>query len=585
MPKLRSLPIRLIGFILIGLAIGGSSYKYYLINQIQKARVDYEEKALKKESLYHQILKGMGYGGGIHHFKNYILRGDEKYYTYSKAFIEESLLNLEEFAEMYPKHGKDLNSVKAVFLEYYNNLDKAHHLKSVVQRIELDKRVKVDDGPALKALSNIDRIMKEDDLLFVKKLNDEERHLKSMFLWTTMLVITSIGFFSFLLYKSAQEAGRLKLKEASQKEEFIRRMAHEIRTPLNGIIGFQDLLKDETLSKEGQENLELLTRASKYLLRLINDIMDFSKLRAKKVSLEPVDFELKKFFYTTEGIGNALKKPLQEFTVELDQELPKYIHQDSLRLKQAILNLVSNAFKFSQGKPVRLIASSFKDKLLIKVIDKGIGIDERGTQNLFKDFHQIESTGSLHKQGTGLGLSITKDIVSLMGGKIEVVSHPGSGSIFSLIIPYQIALPPEKSMKTSESKLNRPLIESVGILVVEDNKVNQKLMIRYLEKLGVVDFEIAENGRLALERVKKKNFCIIFMDYQMPEMDGIEATREIIKYCLEEGKPKPKIIGLSANHEQREDCLRSGMDDFLEKPIRKEVLLKYLTIPEEKEAS
>jgi signal transduction histidine kinase/CheY-like chemotaxis protein len=381
---------------------------------------------------------------------------------------------------------------------------------------------------------------------------------------------------------------RLSKKKAekvlAQKTSFFANMSHEIRTPLNGVIGFTGLLLDQKLSKEAYNNVQNIKECSESLLMIINDILDISKIEAGKLSVEDIPYNLEKAVKASMLVFKTVvdQKDI-EINYNISKDIPEVINGDPLRIRQILLNLIGNAVKFTHtGKVIIDVSSNIVETqdnfdLEIKVIDTGIGIPKDSIQNIFQSFEQVDSTTTRNYGGTGLGLTICSKLVELMGGKMWVESEVNKGSTFGFSV---LASASNEEIATIDINDPKPLLEisknenNLKILIAEDNKLNQTFVRSLLKKLGYTDIVIVENGQKAIEAVQDQDYDIIFMDIQMPIMDGYEATK-IIKNEL---NCKTQIVGLSANvfKEDKEKALELGMSDYLEKPINTEHLSRIL---------
>ena len=342
-----------------------------------------------------------------------------------------------------------------------------------------------------------------------------------------------------------QEQKNRALEATNAKGAFLANMSHEIRTPLNAILGFIGLLKDKYNDEESTKYLNTIDHSSHSLLGIINDILDFSKIESGKLDTDPVEFEPHKEFATTADLFRARcseKKLL--FTIELSECLPKGLKSDILRIKQVLSNLISNAIKFTESHKSITLKIDYQDGLLYcSVEDQGIGISPEAVENIFDAFSQAEVSTTRKYGGTGLGLAISSKLVKMLGGELKVESILGKGSRFYFYIP---AEPVEISDKFA-SKENQTVHFSGHILLVEDNKTNQLLMSAILKKQGLT-FDIAQDGLEAIEAFKTKHYDLVLMDENMPNLNGIEATKNI--RLLEQENPntekKLTIIALKA---------------------------------------
>lgn len=407
---------------------------------------------------------------------------------------------------------------------------------------------------------------------------------------TIIILLLYIAFLIILYYASKNDLKRnlieqelIKEKQkaedaSSYKSEFLANMSHELRTPLNSIIGFSEILLDEEQNSEKANKLKIINSSSKTLLQLINDILDFTKIETGKVEVEliPVEIvnEIKEIceIFTFQINGKNIK-----FYLGIDENLPNRIILDPLKLKQIILNLLSNAIKFtSSGKNiiVNVIYDKKNSKIVIEVIDEGIGIHKDKQNLVFEKFSQEDNSTTRKFGGTGLGLTISKNLANLMGGDITLESEVGVGSKFKLILPIKISN--DKIIKNKNIKEHD--FRNHKVLLVEDNKLNQLLFIEIMKKYNI-NIEIANDGIEALEIYKNNRYDIIFMDDKMPNMDGITTINEIKRL----DKEHPAIIAFTANAlaTDREKFLNAGAVDFLTKPIDiqklDKILVKILT--------
>lgn len=375
------------------------------------------------------------------------------------------------------------------------------------------------------------------------------------------------------------EAKRKAERSEAAKTQFLATTSHEIRTPMNSIVGLTDLLAEKQLDPESREYVVALQDSAQSLLRIVNDILDLSKLEAGKLKITPTVFSVKDFFAKIE----MLMRPRAEakglsLTLELPDDMPMIL-ADEGRIRQILVNLIDNAIKFTRtgGVTVSLQTARIANtcRFAVDVTDSGIGISEDGMRRLFGYYAQAEDTTAAEFGGTGLGLAISRQLAREMGGDLTVVSHEGQGSCFSLFLPVPCAtrrtevIPPAPEVPSAPL----PTLHGHTIMVAEDNATNRMLMKKFLDHCGA-DLLFAEDGQEAVTTNASAHPDLILMDMQMPNVDGLEATRQIRAL----GGQQPYIIALTANAQKddRDRCIDAGMDDFLTKPIRKAELLDLL---------
>jgi PAS domain S-box-containing protein len=367
------------------------------------------------------------------------------------------------------------------------------------------------------------------------------------------------------------------------RSRFLANMSHEIRTPLHGVLGNVTLLLDTALSDAQQKMLGTIQNCGQSLLFLIDDILDLSKIEAGKLSVYNQPFHL---VFAIEEVFDILSPQISEkalttqFTVSKD--IPQVIIADYVRLRQILTNLLGNSVKFTHHGGVTInaeISRRWGDRLeiCIDVTDTGIGMDKADQTSLFQDFFQIDTSSTRKYGGTGLGLSISRHLARLMKGDMWVESTKGQGSTFSFSFEAQIAQEKDQPVNIDQHVTTHimPSINSIKILLVEDNKVNQEIGIKFFKKLGF-SVDLAENGREAVDACLRTAYDVVFMDVHMPVMDGHEATQTIRACNL--SYPQPKIIALTASvlNEDRQKCFDAGMDDFLRKPLQLQELITVL---------
>jgi PAS domain S-box-containing protein len=394
-----------------------------------------------------------------------------------------------------------------------------------------------------------------------------------------------IGFQSSARDISKRKEFEVSLKIAKEKAEeatrakslFLSMMSHEIRTPMNAIVGLTNLLLQNDPREEQRERLNLLKFSGHNLLTIINDILDFSKIEAGKLVLESIDINLKKLLSDTRQM---LEQRAQEKNISLymkyDPKLPEFLKGDTVRISQIITNLLSNAVKFTERGYVELSAKLLgeekgKYKIQFAVKDTGIGIEGDKLETIFEHFSQADNDITRRFGGTGLGLTITKGLLHLMGSKIDLESVPGYGSTFSFVL----TMDKGKDVAVAEKRVIPGKLdndETISVLLVEDNRINQIVALNFMQQWGV-SVDIANDGLEALTMIGRKSYNMVFMDLQMPGMDGYEASRKIRSMDDPYFKDVPIIaLTAAAMSGMRDKVIETGMNDFISKPFDPEEL-------------
>jgi len=389
--------------------------------------------------------------------------------------------------------------------------------------------------------------------------------------------------------KTANEMAAEAEKANAAKSQFLANMSHEIRTPMNAIIGFSEVLEEEPLTAPQKEYIQLILSSGKHLLELINDILDFSKIEAGQLNTEMVDCDVRAILANVESLMNpaAIAKNLK-FIIECADDVPVSVITDPARLRQCLLNLISNAIKFTEHGHVKFsvhqVLRESRPFLEFEVSDTGIGIPHDKLDSIFEAFTQGDGSTTRKYGGTGLGLTITRQLAKLMGGDISVESETGKGSAFRFVIPVVVSeehtaedagsFGSDATEKDYQENQKNSRAEFSGrVLVVDDSNANQTLIKLILEKLGFV-VTIAVDGIEAVDVAKSQHFEIIFMDMQMPKLNGYDTVKRLRSIGVD-----TPIIAMTASlaGEAEKQCIAAGCDGFISKPIDKTHLIKRIT--------
>lgn len=410
----------------------------------------------------------------------------------------------------------------------------------------------------------------------------------------SLLMLAGIALISPLFMSIKRQERELaeakaRAEEASAaKSGFLANMSHELRTPLNAIIGFSDLMSASGLNQEQKEYNETVKNSAFHLLNLIDDALDISRIEASKLRLESEVFDLRATFESSMAVISrqaALKNLMTE--ILLDGALPERVSGDQLRFRQILINLLTNALKYTPAGSVTLKASlagitgEKKTLVEVSVIDTGIGIPAEKASEIFEAFNRVEDSFVKRQNGSGLGLAIVKKLATAMGGTVEVASEPGKGSVFTVKIPFETADdikrgPRNGWRETSSGEAARPPAEELVILVAEDDDISLNLLQKTFSKLGWRT-SCAKNGVEAVELFKSGNFDAVLMDVQMPGMDGLTAAKEIRSLEGARGRRTPIIAFTAfAYSSDRDKCLAAEMDDHISKPVDLKVLVEKI---------
>ena len=400
----------------------------------------------------------------------------------------------------------------------------------------------------------------------------------ALFDWLKRLAERETG-----LASEVTEAYERVVEASNLKSAFLANISHEIRTPMNGVIGMTELLLGSELSDDQRGCAEQLARSGELMMAVLGDVLDISKLEAGLVEVENVDFDLHATIEhaCTLPRFQAREKRLR-FELRIDDGVPRAVHGDGLRLTQILLNLLTNAVKFTEAGSITLHLSATPGPeraalIRIALTDSGIGIDPAHIEHVFEPFRQADVSTTRLYGGCGLGLAITRELVELMGGTIRAESQPGSGSTFTIELELATVETADSHAPTTERAPARPPAwqGSPLVLVVEDSPVNQIVAVRALERCGCRT-ELASDGHEALEALARNHYDAVLMDCQMPGIDGYVATAELRR--RETGGRHTPVIAMTAHamDGDRERCLRAGMDDYISKPMKQALLAETL---------
>ena len=427
--------------------------------------------------------------------------------------------------------------------------------------------------------------------------NDTQRFTDITIAYLLMMVLVGIGIYVFkkeyfddrqkikLLNINLEQEKQKALSADKAKTQFLATISHEMRTPLNGILGLTEFLTETDLNKDQKQLVRDLKGSSELLQSLISDVLDLTQIEDQKLVLHPTKFDLKKDIDTIIQIfktrlDSSLRPVMLDY--QHDYHISDILIGDALRLKQILVNLISNAIKFTDEGSITVSSELIEtkdDDLRVKFVveDTGVGIEEKDRKKLFDKFYQVNRSSYQSQEGTGLGLAICKNLVELMHGTIGLTSAPGQGSKFYFELPFIRTDEPaavEQAIPEDDFDLS-----NLSVLIAEDSAVNQVIVRRVLNKISITKIDLVADGVAALEKATSKSYDFILMDIRMPKLDGLEASKRIIDYYAGQGKTAPTIIALTANalKEDIEECLSVGIADVIIKPFRQQTLKLILS--------
>ena len=529
----------------------------------------------------------------------------------SRAVIRKDSSGINEFEDKIAEVENDLKQLQKIndddtTVKYVDKLDDLVKRKLFFNRQLLDAYYKSGKNPAenlliaqqekdltdsIKATAEIidssRRKLLSDVTLSIDKSGKNAQQFSISLI--ILVVISGAGLFWYIINiirKQTQLIGQLnvsekKVKDAAElKEKFMANMSHEIRTPMNAILGFTNLLQRKNIDSESKGYVQTIQKSGESLLTIINDILDLSKIEAGMMRIEAAPFSIRSLVHSIEMMFKIKTDEKQlQLLVTVDESLPDGLEGDATRLTQILVNLIGNALKFtSKGSiAIKLTNEGCTEKIIktgIEISDTGIGIEKDKVETIFERFQQAEDSVTRRYGGTGLGLAIVNDLLLLQDGTITVESEAGKGTTFRIIIPYKIAAEQSRlAMPVEISTAIQYDFVNVCVLVVEDNEINRSLLY-HLFNSWQLKFDLVNNGREAIDILQTKNYNLILMDIQMPEMDGYTATQEI-RGKLQLNTP---IIAMTAHAMagEREKCLSYGMNEYISKPIREGQLHKLI---------
>jgi signal transduction histidine kinase len=527
------------------------SQKAYLLTAKSRHLIPYNQN---KKKIWEQIL--FLKNSGDQRLTENILKYEQllklKFYNMDLAIKKRDLSLEDSLQVMFTGQGREISALlEKKYVEILNDIE-AHIADKVAQARESSQKVQAQ-------LQNASFV--------------------GILIFIVGMIIIFLDVIKRERYQRELQKARMEALRASHfKSNFLASTSHEIRTPLNSMIGMADLLDQTELNHEQKDLVRTFKRSGESLLKIVNDILDLSKIEAGELSIEKIEFSLDLLL---QDLNNIFKLKAKEKNVELifDNQMGKniYLQGDPTRIQQVLVNLVGNALKFTHEGSVTVVVKSKSNKVYFSVIDTGIGIPKDRIQEIFSAYQQADSSITRKYGGTGLGLSITKKIIKIMGGNIRATSEVNKGSQFSfyLPLPYKVGPAPDITPATVQDITMN--IQDKTILVADDVTENRDLIALFLRKYNP-KLVFATNGLEAVNLFKNEHIDLILMDVQMPELNGLEATKQIREIEKIEKRIKIPIVALTAQVFQKEIevCLNAGCDAHAIKPIKREVLLSLI---------